>query len=88
LPPKPRTPARPHARTPARPHARSHTFERYSAYFVHQVKVTDPDSCTRSTKRVPAWQLTCGDPIRSGYLPIAVLFASASASATVLRNRM
>jgi hypothetical protein len=68
------------------PHTGSHTFERYSAYFVHRVKVTYPDSCTRSTKRVPAWQLTRSDPIRSGYLPIAVLFASASD--TVLRNRM
>jgi hypothetical protein len=59
-------------------------FERCSAHFVHQVEVTDPGSCSRSTRRVPAWQLTYGD--RSGYLPIAVLFAGASD--WVLRNHM
>ncbi|MEY9961367.1 replication-relaxation family protein [Streptacidiphilus sp. MAP5-52] len=68
------------------PHILAAKFERYAAYFAHQVKVTDPDSYTTSTKLVPAWQLAYGEPVRTGYPPIAVVFTGASD--TVLRNRM
>ncbi|WP_042404785.1 replication-relaxation family protein [Streptacidiphilus carbonis] len=68
------------------PHILARKFERYAAYFAHQVKVADPDAYTKATKMVPAWQLAYGDPIRSGYPPIAVVFTGASD--TVLRNRM
>jgi hypothetical protein len=68
------------------PHILAAKFERYAAYFAHQVKVTDPESHTRSTTLVPAWQLAYGEPVRTGYPPIAVVFTGASD--TVLRNRM
>jgi hypothetical protein len=60
-------------------------FERHAAYFAHQVKVTDPDAHTRAAKLVPAWQLTCPDPVRPGYPPIAVVLTGGSD--TVLRSR-
>jgi hypothetical protein len=68
------------------PHILAAKFERYAAYFAHQVKVTDPDSSTRSTRLVPVWQLAYGTPVRAGYPPVAVVFTGGSD--TVLRNRM